>query len=135
MAAADAVECTLKYSGAALGFLLAAATAGMALVLWLPLSWPLRAALSFYVVATSARACRELVKPTALRLRLERRIDVREGAMWVPGVVRDGSFVMPWLTIVRWRPEGGWRDRTLLLLPGMASAGELRKIRVILRWG
>ena len=53
---------------------------------------------------------------------------------WRTGQVRDGSFVMPWLTIIRWRPEGKRLDRTLLLLPDMANAQDLRKIRVFLRW-
>ena len=53
---------------------------------------------------------------------------------WRAGTLRDGCFVAPWLVIVRWRPEGARRDRTLLILPGMAPAGALREIRVILRW-
>jgi len=60
-------------------------------------------------------------------------LQARDGE-WLRGELRDGSFVAPWLTIVRWRPEGGRMDRTVLLLPGMADAGTLRKIRVILRW-
>ena len=135
MASMDAVECSLKYSGAGMAFLLAAAACGVVLAVWLPVSWPLRAALLFYVLATSARACVELVRPRAVRLRLERRIDVLEAQGWIAGEVRDGSFVMPWLTIVRWRPAGARLDRSLLLLPGMAPADEMRKIRVILRWG
>lgn len=134
MAGMDAVECRLKYSGAGMAFLLAAAACGVALAVWLPVSWPLRAALVFYVVATAARACLEMVRPRGLRLRLERRIDVLESRGWVAGEVRDGSFVLPWLTIVRWRPERGGRDRWLVLLPGMSAADDLRKIRVILRW-
>jgi hypothetical protein len=59
---------------------------------------------------------------------------VAEAQGWLPGEVRPGSFVMPWLTIVRWRPDGALRDRTLLLTPGMAPAAQMRKIRVILRW-
>ena len=51
------------------------------------------------------------------------------------GAVRPGSFVAPWLTIVRWRPEGARFDRTVTLVPGMAGAAELRRLRVVLRWG
>ena len=135
MASMEAVECNLKYSGAGMAFLLVAAACGVALAVSLPVSWPLRAALLFYVAATAARACAEMVRPRALRLRLERQLDVLDSRGWVAGEVRDGSFVMPWLTIVRWRPAGARLDRTLLLLPGMAPAHDLRKIRVILRWG
>jgi hypothetical protein len=62
-------------------------------------------------------------------------IDVQDGlGQWRTGTVRAGSFVAPWLTIVRWRPEGAWIDRTVPLLPGMARQDELRRLRVILRW-
>ncbi|HEX3061089.1 MAG TPA: hypothetical protein VHP55_00410 [Usitatibacter sp.] len=49
------------------------------------------------------------------------------------GVLRPGSFVAPWLTIVRWRPEGARRDRTVPILPGMLDAESFRVLRVLLR--
>ena len=54
---------------------------------------------------------------------------------WRRSAVRPGSFVAPWLTVVRWRPAGGRLDRTLVLLPDAAGSREMRNIRVILRWG
>lgn len=51
------------------------------------------------------------------------------------GTLRPGSFVAPWLTIVRWRPEGARFDRSLPLVPGMAEAEALRRLRVVLRLG
>lgn len=118
-----------------IGVLLAATAATLALVLALPVTVPLRASLLLYVFATSARACRALLAPRGLRLRRSGEIQVREGERWTEGTVRDGSFVMPWLTLVRWRPEAARRDRALLLLPGMAPREHLRQIRVFLRWG
>ena len=50
------------------------------------------------------------------------------------GVLRDGSFVAPWLTLVRWRPAGAWLDRTFLLVPGMLDPEAFRRLRVLLRW-
>ena len=131
----EAVTCELKYSGAALAGLLAAAAATEGLLLALPLSGGLRAAGMAYVFLQAARACRGLLALRALRLDGERRIEVHWEGRWRSGAVRDGSFVLPWLTVVRWRPEGAWCDRSLLLVPGMAPRDELRKIRVILRWG
>ena len=50
------------------------------------------------------------------------------------GTLRPGSFVAPWLTIVRWRPEGAWLDRTVPLLPGMLDEETFRRLRVVLRF-
>ena len=130
----ETVACELKYSGAGIAFLLAAVAASLGLVLALPLSGFLRTALMTYVMAQAARACRRLLAARALRLRLGGDIQVQDDrGRWTEGRVRDGSFVLPWLTIVRWRPAGARFDRTLALLPGMARAEDLRNIRVILR--
>lgn len=130
----ETVACELKYSGAGMAILLAATIATLALVLVLPLPDLGRASLLLYVAASAVRACRALLAPRWLRLDASRGIELREDRGVRSGQVRDGCFVMPWLTVVRWRPEGDHRDRTLLLLPGMATGEELRKIRVILRW-
>lgn len=130
----EAVECELKYSGVGVALLLLVAGATVAVVLATPMGPLLRASLLAYVAAVAARACRCLLAPRALRIDHERRIEVVDARGRRPGTVRDGSFVMPWLTIVRWRPDGGRGDRALILLPGMASAANMRKIRVILRW-
>jgi hypothetical protein len=54
---------------------------------------------------------------------------------WWQGRVAEGSFVAPWLTIVRWRPAGARFDRTILILPGMLSPQDFRRLRVLLRYG
>jgi len=131
----ESVTCEIKYSGAAFGLLLAAAVATEALLLALPLAAGLRAACMAYVFFQAARACDALLSITALRLDVELRTEVRIRGAWRAGEVRDGSFVLPWLTIVRWRPEGAWFDRSVLLVPAMGSAEALRKIRVLLRLG
>ena len=51
------------------------------------------------------------------------------------GRLAAGSFVAPWLTIVRWRPRGARWDRTIPILPSMAGSSGLRRLRVALRWG
>jgi len=130
----ESVTCEIKYSGVALGALLAAAAATEALLLALPLVAGLRAGCMAYVFLQAARACDGLLATTALRLDVGRRVEARVRGKWCPGVVRDGSFVLPWLTALRWRPDGAWFDRTVLLLPSMASAESLRKIRVLLRF-
>jgi hypothetical protein len=49
------------------------------------------------------------------------------------GTLRAGSFVAPWLTIVRWRPAGARFDRTLLVVPGRLPPDAFRHLRVILK--
>lgn len=129
-----AVACELKYSGAGLAILLCAAAATMALVLAIPMGALLRSSLVLYVFASSARACRQLLAPRSLRLARSGEIHVRGDGGWRSGRVRGGSFVMPWLVIIRWRPQGARLDRSLVLLPDMAARDELRNIRVFLRW-
>jgi len=54
---------------------------------------------------------------------------------WRIGVVRQGSFVAPWLTIIRWRAPAHRFDRTVLILPDMTAEDSFRRLRVLLRWG
>ena len=132
----ESVTCEIKYSGAAMAFLLAATAATLLLVLALPLSGALRAAVAMYLLASAARACRALTAVTGLHLAVGRGVKVRDaGGSWVAGEVRDGGLAMAALTVLRWRPEGARWDRTVLLLPGMASPDALRRLRVILRLG
>ena len=73
------------------------------------------------------------VRAFALR---EREIEVEEaGGRTIEGGVRDGSVVSPWLTIVRWRPRGARRDRTIVVLPDMLDAEAFRAVRVALKAG
>jgi toxin CptA len=130
----EAVACELKYSGVGVAVLLGAAAATFALVVAMPMAPLLRASLVLYVFAAAARACRELVAPRSLRLGRTGEVHVRDAAGWRDGELREGSFVMPWLVVLRWRPSGRRFDRTLVLLPGMAPPDDLRKIRVFLRW-
>ena len=117
----------------------AAATAGIASVT--PWSVPARVALLAVIAALALEALARVVLlrgPGAVRsLRMQRdgTIEVeRPSGARVSGQVRAGSFVAPWLVIVRWRAQGSRWDSTVLLLPDMAEANELRRLRVLLRW-
>jgi hypothetical protein len=71
----------------------------------------------------------------ALRLRRGGAIEVLDGnGRWREGAVQRGSFVAPWLTIVRWRAGGERFSRTLPIIPGMVRDEEFRRLRVMLRW-
>ena len=72
----------------------------------------------------------------SLRMQRDGAIEVeRPSGARLAGQVRAGSFVAPWLVIVRWRAQGSRWDSTVLLLPDMAPANEMRRLRVLLRWG
>ena len=104
---------------------------------WLFLAAGLALALGTFTDPYALHALR-VAPGCAVRLRLHRtgELDVlRRDGTWRSGRVRAGSFVAPWLTIVRWRPDGTRRDHTVLLLPDMAADDALRRLRVVLRWG
>jgi toxin CptA len=62
-------------------------------------------------------------------------VEVRDAAgAWRAGLLREGSFVAPWLTIIRWRTPGARFDASIVLLPDMLPAEDFRRVRVWLRW-
>ncbi len=62
-------------------------------------------------------------------------IEVRcDGGGFRRGEVRGGSFVAPFLTVIRWRPHAALFDRTVVVLPDMLPPDDFRRLRVHLRW-
>ena len=51
------------------------------------------------------------------------------------GRLAHGSFVAPWLVVVRWRPDGARFTRTVLVPPDAVDPDAFRRLRVLLRWG
>ena len=136
-----AVELTLALSRVGVAVMAAMAVATLALIFLTPGPCALR------IVAATWIACAALESIHAAALHRGRRgiraihvirageISVRDdGGAWQAGVLRDGSFVAPWLTIIRWRAQGGRFDRTLVILPDMVPAEDFRRLRVMLRW-
>jgi toxin CptA len=138
---AERVDIALGPSRGAKSIITAMAAATLAVVLCTPMH-PLAKAILVLAVAAHAVAARRrharLVGPRAVR-RL--RVDLA-GAARVTGAdgventgrILDGSFVAPWLTIVRWLPDGARFSRTVLVLPDMVDADEFRRLRILLRW-
>jgi len=135
------VRIELQYSRVGTALLALGTIATVGIVCTLPLAGALRLALAFGVGALALEA---LDRALAVRgPRAARRLTLqRDGAIEVEspsgacrvGSVRPGCFVAPWLTVVRWRPVDASRDRTVLILPGMAAAEDFRRLRVLLRW-
>jgi hypothetical protein len=131
----EEVCCDFKYSGAGRVFLAGAAAGTLGLLALAPFPDQARLAASAWVLALAVHADRSMRRACGLRLDCARAIAVRgPRGEWRSGAVRDGCFVAPWLTIVRWRPEGARTNRTLVILPDMLSRDAMRKIRVILKW-
>lgn len=88
------------------------------------------------ILLATAVAC--LACPALRAARTARQLGIeRGGAVRVDGVageLRDGSFVAPWLTLVRWRRAGARCDRTVLVVPDMLPPDDFRALRVLLRW-
>ena len=135
----------------AAAFLLVAGLATLGLVAAMPGAAFWRLAVSAAVIAASLEAWHRIAAhrgPRGVRYFLLDRsgaLGVLDGrGRWLQGQVSPGSFVAPWLVIIRWRPdiarnrwrpEGARLDRTILLLPDMLSREDFRKLRVLLRWG
>ena len=123
---------------AALGLMTLATAAVLAIT---PLATGLRWALLGLLAAVAVESLERVVRlrgPRAIRrFQVQRdgsiEVETASGAR-LEGRVRPGSFVAPWLVIVLWRPPGSLRDRTILVLPDMAPAEALRRLRVLLRW-
>jgi len=110
-----------------------AATPGPSWLRILLATWIACAALeAIHVVALhrGSRGVRHAVVTRAGEVHLRNEL-----AEWRTGIVRPGSFVAPWLTIVRWRAPMHRFDRTLLILPDMLPEEDFRRLRVLLRWG
>ena len=127
----ERVEVVLGRSRRAEAFVALGAVATALFLAAMPLPLELRAGGLCWIAACAARVLRRL-RP-GLRLALDARGDIEVDA--AVGAIAAGCFVAPWLTIVRWRPEGGWMDRSLLVAPDMLGADDFRRLRVLLRWG
>jgi hypothetical protein len=110
----------------------------LACVLLSGLSWWLRAVLAGAVLASLLHAVRSGVagKPGQVLRALEDGTLEVEGADGEPRraqVWRD-TCVYSKLIVLRYRCEGERQTRSLVLAPGSADAGNLRRLRVWLRW-
>jgi toxin CptA len=136
------MACDLKYSGAAARLIAAAALASLALAALLPLALALRVALAAGIASLAMEALERVawhrgprgVRSFAISGAGEIAVETAQGRR-CDGRLCDGSFVAPWLTLVRWRRRGERFDRTVMVLPDMLDAESFRRLRVRLRWG
>ena len=130
------MRCGLEYTARARALPPALALATWALAFATPMPVAARVAVIAWAAAQACLALRGMERQRAFVLDEEGNFGVCDRAGgWRLGGTRAGSVVLPWVTIVRWRPEGARLDRALLLLPGTADPNALRRARVLLRWG
>jgi hypothetical protein len=113
----------------------AMALATLAVVSATPMEFGWRIALVVAVATETLWAGCAVLRTAGLRLDRAGRIEVttRDGRI-LQGRVLDGSFVAPWFSTVRWKPDGGRFSRTIAVLPDMLSDEDFRYLRVLLRW-
>ena len=136
----EAVDVTLAPSRLAAAIVLLAGFLTLVLIAATPVGRVWQAGLAFLVAAGTFEAVLRVAwhrgpfAATGLLLDSQGALQVRDArGRWRSGRVRSGAFVAPWLTIVRWRTDGGWLDRTVLVLPDMLPAEPYRRLRVWLR--
>jgi len=137
----EAVEVSVEPSWPVAAALALACAATLAVMAFTPMGSFTRAGLAAGVILAFADAIRVVALRRGtrgvrgFRVDLAKAIRVRDAAgREREGLLRDGSFVAPWLTLVRWRPSGARFDRTFLLVPGMLETESFRRLRVLLRW-
>ena len=113
----------------------AMAVATLVLVFVTPMQVGWRIALVVAIAAEALWAACAVLRTAGLKIDRAGRIEVTtlDGRMFA-GQVRDGSFVAPWFTTVRWQPDGSRFSRTIAVLPDMLSGQDFRHLRVLLRW-
>lgn len=118
---------------------LACATVAVALIL--PAPGVVRAGLVLLTLAEAVRSARRHACREGLGAFRELVVDI-DGAVEVVGAdgrlqagrLAEGSFVAPWLTVVRWLPDGAWLSRAVVIAPDAVDAEAFRRLRVLLRW-
>ena len=118
-----------------------AALATLAVVQVVPIDGPMKLLLALWVGLSASRAIGRITHRhartavVAVITDASRTLEVRYAdGHFARGVIVDGSFVAPWLTVIHWRPASSRWTRTTLLLPDMVEEGAFRRLRVLLRW-
>jgi len=119
----------------------AVTAAALVAILAAGLPGPAKAALACALVGAAVRAARlhagqegaGAVRRITVDLAGRVVVEQADGRI-ATGALAEGSFVAPWLTVVRWVPEGARLFRAITIVPDAVEAGAFRRLRILLRW-
>lgn len=114
-----------------------AAASSLLLLSWpRPLCWMVLASIGGSLVLGLRREAWRCSRSTIIRLDLEgggRLCVFQKNGRRRQGIVMPGSFVAPFLVILRWRPERGGRRHYTVIARDAADPAAYRMLRVLLR--
>jgi toxin CptA len=134
------VVIVLGPSSRTLAWVVAVAAAALAATLAADLPAPAKAAIACALGIATVRAARRARQAGQGAVRrftvdLSGRVEVeRADGRHVAGRLTDDAFVAPWLTVLRWVPEGARYSRSIVVAPDAAQAEAFRRLRILLRW-
>jgi hypothetical protein len=129
-----AVHAGLVASRALAALVLVAAALTLALLAILPGDIALRILACSWTACVALHSLASMRRARRIAIAIDGSVEILEGETWQAGHLVEGSFVAPFLTIVRWRPRGARLTRSVVIVPGMMAAREFRALRVLLRW-
>ncbi|MBX3715315.1 MAG: hypothetical protein KF738_04890 [Burkholderiales bacterium] len=125
----------------AVAWVWAAAAAALAAALAAPLSWPAKALLATALAVAMVRALRRhgaRERPGSIRrlvVDLAGRVEARRAdGVTTTGHLAPDAFVAPWLTVLRWVPDGARLSRAIVVFPDAVDTSAFRRLRILLRW-
>lgn len=103
--------------------------------------WPAKAVAAFALPVAMVRSLRRhgaRDSPGSIRrlvVDLSGSVEARraDGAT-ATGRLAPDAFVAPWLTVLRWVPDGARLSRAVVVFPDAVDAAAFRRLRILLRW-
>ncbi len=119
----------------------AAAAAALAATLAAQVPWQARAVLAMALAVAMVRALRRhgaRESPGSIRrfvVDLAGRVEARRAdGVTATGRLAPDAFVAPWLTVLRWVPDGARLSRAIVVFPDAVDTSAFRRLRILLRW-
>jgi toxin CptA len=103
--------------------------------------WPAKAVAAFALPVAMVRSLRRhgaRESPGSIRrlvVDLSGSVEAgRADGATATGRLAPDAFVAPWLTVLRWVPDGARLSRAIVILPDAVDATAFRRLRILLRW-